>query len=572
MRTRDTVAVTAAVTAVLHVPWALWLANGGGDLAAQTFWSGAVDRFPGSAYNFATYGGMHIATYSLVSPYLLAWGGVRLVTAVAAVAAAALTALIAARLGVRRAWIPGVVAAVTLTGNSWAGRSTFAIGLVFALGAVALAFPLPARVGWRGAGVAVGSALATLGSPVAGLFLGLLAAAVWLTGAPGSGPDADELGQGARPRHRARAVAAWLATPHRLIAYCLGAPAVVVVLGTAAWFPFHGEQPMGWPSVLAPAGLGVVTFLVAPRGWPTARALGAVYAVAVVGVWLVPSPIGTNITRLGLLFSAVLLTAAVCSGRARRVALATLGAAGGLAWAIAVPILDAVRTHPDPIWDAAVDELVTELNRRGADLTRIEVIPAASHLDTAELAPRFTLARGWNRQADLSRHPMFYGRSPLDADTYRAWLDRWAVHYVVVAPGRIDAHAGTEADLVAGGLPALDLVWSEHGWQLFAVADPTPLVSPPAELVAIDPAHVTVRVPAAGEVTIRMLHSPWLGVIDAEGNLIRDGSACITGDSTPGTGSGRGDDAWTVLRVERPGDYTVAAPYALPRGSPCPTE
>lgn len=548
MRARDTVALTAGVTAALHVPWALWLAGGGGDLAAQRFWSGAVDRFPGNAYNFATYGGMHIATYSLVSPYLLAWAGVRLVTAVAAVAAAALTALVAARLGARRAWLAGLTAALALTGNSVSGRSTFAIGTVFAVAAVALAFAVPGRRVVRGIGVAVCSALATLGSPVAGLFLGLLAGAVWLTASP-----------------------RWAVfAPRRVLAYCLGVPAVVVVLGTAAWFPFSGEQPMRWPSVLVPAGLALLTAFVAPREWRTVRVFAIVYAIAVVGCWLVPSPIGTNITRLGLLFGAVVLVAVACSEHSRSAAVAALAALGGLTWAVAVPTLDAVHSRPDQAWDDHLDVLVGELQRRGADLTRVEVIPARSHVETPELASEVILARGWNRQADLRRNPLFYGRSALDAGTYRAWLDRWAVNYVIVAPGAVDPHARAEAELVGTGLAYLDPVWSEHGWRLLAVTDPQPLVSAPAELVAVDPAHVTVHVPEAGDVTIRMLHSPWLGVV-ADGELVRDGSACIVRDTAPGTGSGTGDDAWTVLRVTAPGDYTVAAPYALHRGSPCPT-
>ena len=36
------------------------------------------------------------------------------------------------------------------------------------------------------------------------------------------------------------------------------------------------------------------------------------------------------------------------------------------------------------------------------------------------------LARGWNRQADAERNPIFYDdETPLTAASYRAWLDRW---------------------------------------------------------------------------------------------------------------------------------------------------
>ncbi|HWL44692.1 MAG TPA: hypothetical protein VNQ73_17250 [Ilumatobacter sp.] len=579
-RARFTVALTAAVTAVLHVPWALWLATGWGDLAAQEFWADAADRYPGSAYNFATYGGLHVAGYSLISPYVMAWAGVRLATAIAAVVAAALVAVLVVRVArVERAWVPSLVAAVVLTGNSVSGRSTFAIGTAFALAAVVLAFALPTPATRGGAaarvlGVATCSALATLGSPVAGLYIGLLAAAVWLS--------ADDAEPGTRWTARAATVVRRPLAPRRVLAYALGGPPAIVVLGTAALFPFSGEQPMPWVSVIAPTALGALTYTVAPRDWRTVRTLGLVYVVAVVGSWLVPSPIGTNITRLGLIFAGVLLATVVCSGRAVNplarfthlpawATPAAAGALGALIWALALPTLEAVQLRPHPVWTDGVDALTAELHARGADLTRVEVVPARSHVETPTLAPEFTLARGWNRQADLARNPLFYGRTPLDATTYRAWLDRWAVGYVVVAPGSVDAHARSEAELVAGGLDYLEPVWGGHGWQVYAVADPSPLVSGPAEVIAADPAHLTVRARQAGEFVVKMLHSPWLGVVDADGRLLRDGRACIARDRVPDSGSARDGDAWTVLRVTEPGDYTIAAPYALDRGSPCPT-
>ena len=561
--TRAAVVISAALAAVLHVPWALWFASGG-DLAAQDFWSDAVTRFPSNAYDLSTYGGMHVATYSLLSPYVLGSIGVRPALAVAAVACVAMTAWLAARLvDLRWPWLPGCVAAVVITGNSVSGRATFAVGLLSALAAVLAAFGrrAPARraalIG-QAAVVAGCSGLATLGSPVAGLFLGFLAGAVWLAAAP---PPASP-GIGAR-------IAGVLRQPlahQRVLAYCLGIPPVAVVFGTAALFPFTGEQPMGWPSAILPTGVGVAVWLLAPSSWRIVRILAAAYAVAVVSVLLVPSPIGTNVTRLGLVFGAVVLaviaarTPSAADGRSRldqlprRRELAAVGALGAFAWAVAVPITDVVRTAPDPAWERSSAELLAELFRIQAELTRIEVVPTASHLETSKLAPHMILARGWNRQADLARNPLFYGREPLTPASYREWLDRWAISLVVVAPGNVDAHAGEEADLVAGGLPYLAPVW-EHpdGWTIYAVDDPAPLAGPHADIVALDSAHFTVAVTEPGDVTIRMLHSPWMIVDGGFG-------ACVTVDA----------DGWTVLRVSEPGLYTVRSPYRFDRGAPCP--
>ena len=79
--TRHRVALLATLPMVpLYALWALYLATGGGDLAAQGAWAGFAERHPTSAYNLFWYGGTHAANYSLLSPHLMAWFGVRTVT------------------------------------------------------------------------------------------------------------------------------------------------------------------------------------------------------------------------------------------------------------------------------------------------------------------------------------------------------------------------------------------------------------------------------------------------------------------------------------------------------------
>ena len=100
--------------------------------------------------------------------------------------------------------------------------------------------------------------------------------------------------------------------------------------------------------------------------------------------------------------------------------------------------------------------------------------------------------------------------------SYRAWLDRWAVHYVVLPTGRRDAAAVAEADLVAGGLGYLRQVWSNPSWRLYAVRDPTPLADPPAVVTRFD-AEVELYMPRPGTVVVRIPESPWLSLLDAQG-------------------------------------------------------
>lgn len=100
-RHRTALLVTACILP-LHVLWLAFLATGGGDLAAQVAWAEFAKMYPGSAYNLFWYGGLHIANYSLISPYLMALFGVVPVTLLSGVSSTWLAASIVERTGIRR--------------------------------------------------------------------------------------------------------------------------------------------------------------------------------------------------------------------------------------------------------------------------------------------------------------------------------------------------------------------------------------------------------------------------------------------------------------------------------------
>jgi hypothetical protein len=187
--------------------------------------------------------------------------------------------------------------------------------------------------------------------------------------------------------------------------------------------------------------------------------------------------------------------------------------------------------------------LRAELDRRG--LTgRLEVPPTRNYWEAARMGD-VPLARGWLRQADIDRNPIFFTTVPgaagtgvpLTADSYRAWLDEYAVQYVAVPDAPLSWVGRAEAELVTGGLPYLTEVWSDPHWRLYAVTDPTPLVGAPAELVRAGGASVTFRTSDAGPVPVRVRHSRW---------LTASGGATVTAD---------GD--WTVVTVPGAGTYTL---------------
>ena len=581
------VLLAVALALVLHLVWWLFLANSGGDIAAQDAWAEFARDHPGSAYNFAWYGGMHPVSYSVASPYLMAVLGVRTTMVVSGTLAAGLLAwLVAARVPAgRRRWMPVAVTAVALFGNAVSGRVTFALGICFALAALCVieAWPgaLPgtrlARIG-RSALAALFAALATMGSPVAGLFLGLVAAALWL-------------------RRR------------RAAAYALGVTPVIVVAVSAIAFPFSGRQPMAWSSAILPAVAAISVLLLVPRAWKLVRLTGLLYLVAVVLAWLVPSPVGTNIGRLGLIFGGVVLVAALLApgrdtswagrryGARGSVVLLTLALITSAAWQVGTAARDAVTTRPAAAFTTDLDPLLAQLRARDADLGRVEVVPTRSHREASAIAPYLPLARGWNRQADAERNELFYGDTPLTATAYHAWLHRWAVRFVVVSAGDPDPAAVQESDLIARGLPYLEQVWANGDWTLYAVTDPTSLVSSPGEVLSFDADEVVLQVPRAGRYVVRVAASPWLSLVDAEGTpLPRPDAVDVDGSTNaavaeeaevppaPGTvsclaglsaerprmvRSGRMFD-FVVLHAATAGTYRLAAPYSFPRGTPCP--
>ncbi|MFG2815512.1 MFS transporter [Streptomyces sp. NPDC048410] len=603
---------------VLHIIWFFTFANSGGDLAAQDAWAEFVGRHPDSAYNLAWYGGMHPVSYSVVSPYLMSVLGVRTTMMIAGTGSAALLTLILVRSRVVRNPLMAALAGVfALFGNAVSGRVTFGLGMLFALCAVATVFcwpyegryarwatpvaaaPLAAlagifallggAVGWvayvlaglfAAGAVAVGfrwpyrgrykrwakaltaaplAALATMGSPVAGLFVGLVAVALFL--------------QKRRPG-----------------AYALGVAPAVVVAASAWLFPFSGTQPMTFGSVIMPLLYGLLCLFLVPKEWVTVRLTAGVYSLSVVLVWLISSQIGSNISRLPMLFAGVALVAALpfTAPRSRRWYVTVLALAGFVGWIGFKSVDDVVHTTPAASWARELAPLVHQLQRADAEKGRVEVIPVRSHREASALAPYVNLARGWNRQADMERNPLFYDDT-LNSANYHEWLQRWAIRYVVLP--RVDDPDGDggvrERELVLRGMPYLDRIWSDSNWQLYRVTDPAPLAEPNAVVRRAEQGEMTLDVRKPGRILVRVPYSPWLSVVDERGKSLAapqetdeskqrpEGSpksfvnvnGCLR--ETPVDAAG---DRWTVLLAPKAGTYHLAAPYQLPRGTPCPDE
>ncbi|WP_443059004.1 hypothetical protein [Streptomyces sp. NBC_00388] len=484
----------------LYAVWAVALATGGGDLAAQFAWAGFASRHPASAYNLFWYGGTHTANYSLLTPYLMAWFGARTVSVLAGLGGTWVLSLIVVRSGVRWPAAPALLGALALWCNVASGRTTFAVGVAAGLLAVL-------RMERRVAGP-VCAAITTMASPVAGLFLVVLA--------------------GAQLLDRRWRTALGLALP----------PFAVVAVTTLA-FPFQGEQPMAagklWMPLAVCAALGIAA------RHRLVRYSALVYGAGVVLTYLIPSPIGTNVERLvGLAGPVVLLAAALAERTAVRRAVLAAALCLNCYWLVDKTVDDLRVSTTVPAWASDTRGVVTALRGLRADRTRVEVVPARNHREATLLAPHVNMARGWNRQLDVERGRLFYDGS-LTAATYRAWLDRFAVGYVVLHDGRPDGPAEGEAALVRSGPHWLQPVWRDAHWRIYRVRGAKPLVEAPASVVRGGDARLVVHMPRPGTVTVRIAYSPWL--------------------RASGGGSVHPRGPWTGLTVKRAGDYRLGSGY-----------
>ncbi|QMU73766.1 MFS transporter [Streptacidiphilus sp. P02-A3a] len=509
-----------ALAGLLQLFWALFLATDSGDMAAQYAWAQFASAHPGSAYDLAWYGGMHPVSYSVLAPYLMALFGVRATAVIAGTLCAGLLARLVIRSGIRRPMVPALCGALALSCNTFSGRTTFGLGLCFAVAALLVVHETRGTPQARALAAGVLGVIATAASPVDGLFLLVVVPGLFLYG-------------------------------RRLAALALTVGPPLVVGATTLLFPFYGVQPFPLAQAALVVAVTLPLALLSPRSWRAVRLGAWVYLLGSLLTLVIPSPIGSNVERLALLFAAMVLLAAAMANRGRRATALWLAFAVALGWQCVEPLTDLQVTVPAAGWTQYAQPLVAELGRLGAGRARVEVVGAASHVEAATLTPYVELARGWNRQLDVSRNPLFYGAT-LTAGAYYAWLRNWAVGYVVL-PRDVSYDEGslTEAQLVISGQSWLRPVWSDAHWQVFRVADAQPMVSAPATVLQAGEAQLTVRIPAAGTSLVRIAWSPWL-------DLPAGSHGCLAPD---------GD--WTRLTVSAPGTYRIGARYSLPRGSDC---
>src|SRR4051794_14359488 len=247
----------------------------------------------------------------------------------------------------------------------------------------------------------------------------------------------------------------------------MAAAAMSVAGLMAIVFPEGGRQPYDLAAALAGLALcSLVTLTVDPR-FAAVRRIGVLYVLAIALAFVFPTPMGSNVARLGVLLAGPVL---VCTARSDRRRLAACSA-GLVAWTLWGPITETIKSTRSPATTSSYFRPPEQfLAGAGAGLGRIEVIPTSTRWESVYLSRHFSLARGWETQLDYRRDRLFYGHD-VDPAAYRRWLYANAVRFVALPDAPLERWGVAEARLVASRPDWLSLVWRSAHWRVFAVRD-----------------------------------------------------------------------------------------------------
>ncbi|HYH59378.1 MAG TPA: hypothetical protein VD790_09195 [Thermoleophilaceae bacterium] len=494
------VLVTAAISAVYLV-----VDPPSTDLAAHLFRTRLFDAEGFTLWNGQWYGGHHTVSYSVTFPPIGWLLGPKLTGVFAALAATALFSALARAHAGRKGQPAAIWFAVVAGAYLFTGRIPFLLGL-----ALGLASLLALHRGRTGIGVAAAVACAVT-SPVAAMFLALAAVAHELARMFEPGPER------ARRPGAATAVAAAAFLPTVLLALA---------------FPEGGWQPFKWWYLLPSLAVAVVCFAVLPARERTLRIGAALYGVSVLAAYVIHTPMGSNSTRLGELFVGPVVLLALAArewprSEHRRFVIAALVPLA--VWAMWAPVRDYARASGDP---AARGEyfnpLLDFLGDQPDGPWRVNVLFTLNHREAAEVAPHYPLARGWQRQLDVERNPLFYEDS-LDPARYRRWLRNHGVRYVAVPDAELDHSSKRERELIESGLPYLEPRFTSADWRVYEVMLGSRLAVPAgrarATVTELGPSSFTVDFQRPGEALVHVGWSAyWLpegGCAERAGNWTR---------------------------------------------------
>ncbi len=503
--------VVAAVMVVVSVA----LRSRGVDLPAQLYRVALFHRDGLTLWDSQWYGGHWTLNYSVIFAPLAGSLGLHVTAALSgALAALAFDRLVIGHFG-STARVGSIVFALGTLVQVAIGQLPFLMGEALALTALWAA----SKRWWPVAVVmAIGTALA---SPLAGAFL-IMAGVAWL-------------------------IATW-PNERRAILILIAAAALPVLLSGAV-FPGQGMMPFPFKDFAAEGALYAAAFLLVPRRERVLRVALGLYLGAFVLSFVIRSPMGGNVERLG---ESVALPLAFCVvWPLRRLMLPLLAVPLAIMqWA---PAFGALTTNAgDPSTSSAYfAPVVSYLEAHDNPPGRAEIVPTKLHYEAAYVAPEVALARGWERQLDTADNPIFYTKGLLTPASYRAWLLDNGVRFVALPDASLDYAGVAEGKLVRAGVPGLTEVWHSAHWRVYAVDGSPGLVSGPARGVSLNGDQIVLDVRAPGTIEVRERYNPKWAVVDGDG---------CTHEASGG---------WLAIQALRPGTLRAELSLVGPPGDSC---
>lgn len=453
-------------TAVVALAGVLFVvvAPGVGDMWAALARAQAARDGVGLGYWFSWYSGAHPpGGYSVIVPWLSAALGAHAVVALAATAipwAVALT-VTQVRRPIVAVWVATLSALMTLG----AGRTTFLVGAVIAVGA------LDAAIRDRRWTASLLVVLSGLASPVAVAFV--------LVG----------FGAGLLVRRIS------------LVPIVVG---VAFMGASSLMWGSSGPEGYGWGRAVTSLALLAVFFLARPAR-PVMLAI-AITAAAVVVFSAVPNALGSNLARL--VFAVLPVAVAATARRSNRMTACAVVPA--LVWSGYFTVHDLADARSSASSVKAYHPLADALETLpGIENSRLEVVADGTHTSAFVMARDFWLARGYETQADRSLSDAFVDREAhIPAAQLTAWLQDSAVRYVAI--NRHPVKRTGEWHAVAAGPPGWHEVWSNDEWRVLEVPGAKPLVGDGASITDKSASRLILRVQPSRDVVVRTRWSSFL--------------------------------------------------------------
>jgi len=455
------------------------------------------------------YGGHADIGYSVLFPIVGAFLGTVPATALACVTS---TALFGRLIGRSSSWACVVARlwfSIVVVGDLIIGRAPFACSLACSLAAV---YFVRNRQRWPAVAAATA---ASLFSPLGAAFL-LLIAVGWLP----------TLG--------------W----RRALPFS----GALCGLGVAAVMGDRGRFPFPWTALSGPLVIVTIGLLLTPRYEHTVRRVLLLYGAACIAVFFVPNPVGGNMARLAAIVIGPV--AAFVLLRANRMRALLVLVVPLLIFQLQ-PVVSAVASAAGDLSTKQqyYDGMVRFLGEHQKPVAKVEIPFTRDHWEATYVAEQVPLARGWDRQVDLSRNAQLY--EPLTPQAYESWLHDNAVTYVALPDAALDAGGRPEAQILRHPPAWLKQVYTDQHWRIWRVVNATPLATGAAVMTRLTHNGFTLTATHTGATLVRLRWSPYWHV--------DSGLACVA----------QAAGGWTTVVTGAPGEVKISAAISIGSDDTC---